>query len=236
MRESAGPSVNHRVIVAAALLIPQLVAASPSQCYGTVAHGRIEHSVKLPAGGANFSAYSTLAAAAGRTFVHDKVAAIIAASYRNLATAYPHTRYVYGETGWRSGGRLRPHRTHQNGLSVDFFVPVRDGRGKSVVLPTNISNMFGYDVEFDAGARYGEYAIDFEALAEHLYELDMAAKAAGAGLALVIFDNQYLPYLYATRRGKYLRANLPFMTGKPWVRHDEHYHVDFAVPCLPYSP
>jgi len=21
------------------------------------------------------------------------------------------------------------------------------------------------------------------------------------------------------------------MKAKPWVRHDEHYHVDFAVPC-----
>ena len=26
-----------------------------------------------------------------------------------------------------------------------------------------------------------------------------------------------------------------FMKGKPWVRHDEHYHVDFAAPCKPHS-
>jgi penicillin-insensitive murein endopeptidase len=29
----------------------------------------------------------------------------------------------------------------------------------------------------------------------------------------------------------YLKQKLPFMKGKSWVRHDEHYHVDFAVPC-----
>ena len=30
-----------------------------------------------------------------------------------------------------------------------------------------------------------------------------------------------------------LKQKLPFMKGKPWVRHDEHYHGDFAVPCKP---
>jgi penicillin-insensitive murein endopeptidase len=30
-----------------------------------------------------------------------------------------------------------------------------------------------------------------------------------------------------------LKQNLRFMKNKPWVRHDEHYHVDFAVPCKP---
>ena len=96
-----------------------------------------------------------------------------------LAISSPGTRYVYGETGWPSGGRFRPHRTHQNGLSVDFFVPVVDGKGQSVPLPTNLTGKLGYDVEFNQEAKYGEYAIDFEALAEHLYQLDVAAKANG---------------------------------------------------------
>lgn len=226
-----GACVNRGNLFAAALLAPLLAAAAESQCYGTVSNGRIEGSVKLPLSGTNFSTYSTLAAIAGRTHVHSKVAAILDASYKALAAAHPDTRYVYGETGWPSGGRFRPHRTHQNGLSVDFFVPVRDGQGRSVPLPTNFSDKLGYDVEFDQDAKYGEYAIDFDAMAEHLYQLDVAAKLAGSGLALVIFDTPYLPRLFATRRGDYLKTSLPFMKGKPWVRHDEHYHVDFAVPC-----
>jgi len=217
--------------IAIAALLPLSAAAAESQCYGTVSNGRLEGSVKLPLSGANFSAYSTLAAAAGRTHVHSKVAAILEASYKALAAAHPNAHYVYGETGWPSGGRFRPHRTHQNGLSVDFFVPVKDSNGRSVPLPTNLSDRLGYDVEFNQDAKYGEYAIDFEALAEHLYQLNVAAKAAGSGLALVIFDSQYLPRLFATTRGQYLKENLPFMKGKPWVRHDEHYHVDFLVPC-----
>lgn len=209
------------------------IQAAQSQCYGTVSKGRIEGSVKLPVSGANFSAYSTLAASAGRTHVHAAVAEVLAASYAALQKTSPSVTYVYGETGWPAGGRFRPHRTHQNGLSVDFFVPVRDAKAKSVPLPTGLSNRWGYDIEFDGQARYGEYSIDFPALAEHLYQLDLAAKARGVGLSLVIFETSYLPKLFATPRGAYLQQNLPFMKGKPWVRHDEHYHVDFAVPCKP---
>ena len=167
----------------------------------------------------------------GQTGTTGSISGTVIASYAALNAASPSTIYVYGETGWPSGGRFRPHRTHQNGLSVDFFVPVRDARGASVPLPTSIGNRFGYDLEFNADARYGEYSIDFPAIAEHLYQLDLAAKARGVGIALVILDAPFLPRLFATPHGAYLKQNLNFMKGKPWIRHDEHYHVDFAVPC-----
>lgn len=202
-----------------------------SQCYGAPSHGRLERAVRLPLSGANFSAYSVIPAAAGRTYVHSTVADILLASYAALASASPGTRYVYGETGLAAGGRFKPHKTHQNGLSVDFFVPVRNAAGESAVLPSSPLNHFGYDIEFDASGRYGEYRIDFPALAQHLYQLDMAARAHGAVLTNVIIDPHYLPALFAARRGAYLRANLPFMMRKPWIRHDEHYHVDVGLPC-----
>jgi penicillin-insensitive murein DD-endopeptidase len=225
--------MNKCVIATLALLCSTWASAGESQCYGKVSNGRIEDSVKLPLSGANFSAYSTIAATAGRTHVHSTVAEIMKASYAALAASHPELNYVYGESGWPSGGRFRPHRTHQNGLSVDFFVPVRNADGRSVPLPTDLSQRLGYDIEFDKQARYKEFSIDFEAMAEHLHQLHVAAKAAGADIALVIFDPDYLPRLLATRRGPYLRQHLPFMKGKPWVRHDEHYHVDFAVACKP---
>lgn len=228
------PPRHAGALAVALLLLPPLAAfAADSQCYGTVSNGRLEGSAKLPLSGPNFSAYSALAAAAGRTHVHAKVAAIVEASYQALATSHPNLHYVYGETGWPAGGSFRPHRTHQNGLSVDFFVPVKDAQGRSVPLPTPAATKFGYDVEFNHQARFGDYSIDFDALAEHLHQLDVAARAAGAGLALVIFEPAYLPRLYGTRRGASLKGRLPFMKGTPWVRHDEHYHVDFAIPCKP---
>jgi penicillin-insensitive murein endopeptidase len=96
-------------------------------------------------------------------------------------------------------------------------------------------NKFGYGIEFDAAGRYADLTIDFAALAEHLYQLHLAARAQGAEIALVIFDQGYLPRLFATARGAYLERNLKFMKGKAWVRHDEHYHVDFAVRCKPLA-
>lgn len=217
--------------LALGLFAAATAAAADSQCFGTVANGRIEHAVRLPASGANFSAYSALGVAAGRTYVHSRVAGAIAESYAALAKALPDTHFVYGETGWAQGGRLKPHRTHQNGLSVDFFVPVRGADGRPARLPISLSNRLGYDIEFDAQGRLGEQAIDFDAIAEHLYALHRAAAAHGIGIAKVIIDPPFLPRLFATRRGAYLKQNLSFMKRSAWVRHDEHYHVDFALPC-----
>lgn len=193
--------------------------------------GRLENGVALPASGPNFSPYSTTAHAVGRTYVHSTVRDIVVAAYRDLEAAAPGKVFVYGETGWKSGGRIRPHRTHQNGLSVDFMVPVLDKAGRSVPLPTSALNRFGYDIEFDTAGRYEGLEVDFPAIAEHLYQLHAAARSRGSGIALVIFDTAYLPRLFATPRGPYLQQNLNFMKRQPWVRHDEHYHVDFAVKC-----
>jgi len=220
----------HYGLTALLVFFAASAGAASSRCHGTVNRGSIEGSVQLPAEGANFTAYSTLAVAMGRNHVHSEVSAIMLDAYARLESTAPGSQYVYGESGNEYGGPFRPHRTHQNGLSVDFFVPVHGKDGKPARLPTPATQRFGYDIEFDRNARYGEFGIDFAAMAEHLYQLDQAARARGHGIALVIFDTAYLPRLFATPRGAELKR-LNFMKGKSWVRHDEHYHVDFAVPC-----
>ena len=206
-----------------------------STCYGATSNGKVDGAVQLPSSGANFRAYSDVGIALGRTYVHAQVLEIIATAYRELQQTLPDTKFVYGETGWKNGGSFKPHRTHQNGLSVDFFVPVRDGGGRSVALPTNIANKFGYDIEFDSRAKFRDYTIDFDAMGEHLYALDIAVNKLKAPIKLVIFDPVYLPKLFATKRGAYLKSNVKFMQTQAWVRHDEHYHVDFSIGCKPMS-
>ncbi len=220
------------VLVVALTLSGSQAVAAGSQCFGTVSHGHLESGVQLPSDGANFVAYSDLGVALGRTYVHSRVAEVVTAAYAELARTLPTTRYVYGETGWEAGGRIRPHRTHQNGLSVDFFVPIQNAAGESIRLPISAANRFGYGIEFGPEATYGEYSIDIPAIAEHLYQLDRTARQRGVGIALVIFDPAFVLRLFATSRGADLRR-LNFMKGRPWVRHDEHYHVDFSVPCKP---
>lgn len=219
-----------RLALAASLLAGGNCLAA-SQCHGVVANGSIERAVRLPGSGANFSAYSVIAAAAGRTYVHSTVAEIVLAAYGAVGASMPRARFVYGETGLAQGGPFKPHRTHQNGLSVDFFVPVLDAAGQPAALPSSALNRFGYDIEFDADGRFGQYRIDFPALAEHLAQLHLAATARKVTLANVIVDPRYAAQLYATPRGPYLKAYLRFMQGRPWVRHDEHFHIDFGLTC-----
>jgi penicillin-insensitive murein endopeptidase len=220
----------------AAMLLAMALCCSPalaaSDCYGTVAQGRLAGGVQLPASGPNFTAYSLIAATMGRTYLHATAAVIVTDAYASLHASHPELAFVYGETGLRKGGKFPPHRTHQNGLSVDFFVPVRDARGRSVPLPTSPLTRFGYDIEFDGAGVHGQYRIDFDAIALHLLALDKAARRRGARIGKVIFDRQYLAQLFATSNGARLRT-LPFMHGKPWVRHDEHYHVDIGLLCRP---
>lgn len=222
----------------AAVLLATLTLSAPataaSTCFGTPSHGRLQDGEQLPASGKNFAAYSTLGASLGRNWVHAPVAQAILAAYRQLEGTAPGIVYVYGETGLAAGGPMKPHRTHEAGISVDFMVPVRDAAGRSVPLPASALNKFGYGWEFDAAGKADELTIDFEAIGEHLYQLALAGKQLQAPIGRVIFDPRYLDRLFKTRHGAFLRA-LPFMQQKPWIRHDEHYHVDFAMPCKPFA-
>lgn len=221
---------------AALVLVAALAGdADASTCFGTVSKGRLEGAVALPLEGPNFTAYSNSPITEGRRFVHERVADIVLEAYAQVRRRHPDMKFMYGETGLAGGGPFKPHGTHQNGLSVDFFVPVRDLNGRPVLLPTALGNRFGYDIEFDLQGRYANYQIDFTALAEHLYELHRAAVRRGADITLAILDPAYVAKLRQTARGDYLRKHIPFMRGKPWVRHDEHFHVDFYVRCEPLS-
>ncbi|MFZ1642579.1 MAG: hypothetical protein WAV07_14340, partial [Candidatus Contendobacter sp.] len=51
------------------------------------------------------------------------------------------------------------------------------------------------------------------------------------GIRVVIFDNAFQKKLMSTPTGSGLPKILKFSTKKPWVRHDEHYHIDFVFPC-----
>ncbi|MRX10003.1 replication initiation protein [Pseudoduganella sp. FT25W] len=220
------------------LLICIALAASPgigmaSTCYGTVAHGRLEEGVQLPKDGVNFAAYSSLGVQLGRTYVHSAVREVVVDAYRALEQSMPKTTFVYGETGFAEGGQMRPHKTHQAGLSVDLMVPVLNAAGASVPLPGNAANKFGYGIEFDNAGKFKDLRIDYEAMAEHLYQLSRAAESHKLGITRVIFDPLLTPQLFSTNRGAYLNQHLHFMKERSWIRHDEHYHVDFATPCRP---
>lgn len=207
------------------------ISATQSTCYGTTSKGRLEGGVQLPGSGSNFVSYGSIPELSGRTFVHSKVRDVIVAAYKILETEQAGKVFKYAECGLEQGGEFWPHKTHQNGLSVDFMVPVLDDSGKSVHLPTHPLNRYGYNIEFDDRGRYGEYQIDYEALGAHIAALHKSANKHDVGLWRVLFDPKLQPYLYKTRYGDYIRNNIKIPNKRSWVRHDEHIHVDFIVRC-----
>ena len=233
---------RNRLVVAAAVLVGATAlvrwgntiarafeSEAPSRSVGRVGAGHLEHGKRLPTSGPNFHSYSYVGALLGRNTVHSVVREIVLAAYDDLAVRMPDVRFVYGETGWPSGGRMRPHRTHQNGLSVDFMVPVRHTGGRPATLPTWPWTRFGYDLEFDARGRHADLVVDFDAVAAHLAALQLAARERGSRIELAIIAPEFERELMTPQRHP-LVADVPFMRGRPWVRHDEHYHVDFAPP------
>lgn len=207
------------------------VYSEESTCFGTTSNGRLENGVKLPAKGQNFIGYSGLARVSGRTYVHSTVRNIVVSSYKVLEEEQPEKVFKYAETGFRKGGRFKPHKTHMNGLSVDFMTPVINEKGESVHLPTHLLNRFGYDIEFDSVGVYKGFQIDFEALSAHIVTLHKQSQELGHDVWRVIFDPKLQPYLFKTKYGAYLQENVQFSKKASWVRHDEHYHVDFSIPC-----
>jgi penicillin-insensitive murein endopeptidase len=202
-----------------------------SACHGTVANGSLERGRRLPYSGDNYRAYSIVGFLSGRTFVHGAVRDAMRDAYAELSKSRPELRFVYAESGWPWGGSFAPHKTHANGTAADFHVPVRTLDGQVAELPASPFNQFGYSVEFDKAGRTGSYKIDFEAMALHLLALDRAATAHGIRIRRVIFDVDLQPKLAATAAGAQVMRRLGFNKRQAWVRHDEHYHVDFDVPC-----
>jgi len=205
--------------------------AANSQCSGSRSNGSIKGAIQIPVKGKNFVINHSFIDKLGRNYVHSKVYDVILDSYENLFILNPEIKFKYAETAWKQGGDFYPHKTHQNGLSVDFMVPVFDENKQSVYFTSDSTNKFGYGLDFNKSGKYKNLEINFNALALHLVELHKSALRNNIEIERVIFAPEFRRLLFKTKLGNYLQKNLTFMKNKAWVRHDEHYHIDFAVKC-----
>ncbi len=202
-----------------------------SVCRGAVTGGSLEGGRRPPLWGDNYRAYSTTGYLVGRTFTHSAIRDVIVEAYDEVAKSRPELRFVYAEGGWPWGGNFAPHKSHANGTAFDFHVPVRTLDGKIAELPASPFNKLGYGIDFDSQARAGLYKIDFEAMGLHLLALEKAARAHKIGIRRVIFALDLMPLLMASQHGAELGSRINFSKSPSWVRHDEHYHVDFDIRC-----
>jgi len=191
-----------------------------------------ERYFSLPFSGTNFHANSLPGYGVGRYYLKGKTAATVMSAYAELAGSHPQVQYVYGEMGWNGGGRFRPHRTHRQGMSVDFMTPVYTvddaGNRMPAVLPMNVANLWGYHIRLDAQGRFDFYRLDAGAMIAHLAALREAGAKYGIRIKQVIFDPPLLQLLRADAGFPALNG-VPFMARQAWFPHDGHYHVDFEA-------
>jgi penicillin-insensitive murein endopeptidase len=205
----------------------------PSQSKGAVSGGSLVNGRLMPFSGPNFQYFDTASYLGGRAFVHEKVQQIVVDAYAALAVQIPGRQFYTMECSQEHGGKMFPHKTHQNGTSVDFMMPkLRDGKSYYHLDSLGAEH---YWLSFDENGRYSEdtaVVIDFEAVAQHLILLDDAAKKQGYEIGKVIFKMEMKDELLATpsgqkilQRGIYITKNLSPLVN---ALHDEHYHVDFV--------
>lgn len=193
----AAEEVTRALLLVAALASG--AAAEEALSYGEGGCGRLSGAVALPCSGPNFEAFTRVACLTGRNYLHPLVASTIIDAYASLGEG---RRWRYGDLGFKEGGRFKPHRTHQNGASADFFVPLTD---------------------------------DWKATGAHLSALREAGRKHGVGIKRVIIAPEYIAPLLAAAPS--IRDLEPvFMKTSAWVRHDEHYHVDFSLPAAATRP
>ena len=208
--------------------------SSKSTSKGTVSNGSLEHGQLFPFSGTNYHYFDTNSYLANRCFVHSQVKACVLDAYGKLEKIAPDRLFGIMECSNEHGGKISPHRTHQNGLSVDFMTPLlKNGKPYTDL---DFAGAQHYLMNFDANGRYEEdlsVSIDFELMAQHLLTLIESAKNNGLTIEKVIWKMELRDELFATESGKKLQQSGIYITTNltPLINalHDDHYHVDFKV-------
>lgn len=206
----------------------------PSQSIGTVSNGQLKNGKLIPFNGKNFTYFDTQSYLNGRAFLNEKVLNTLLNTYKEFETLLPQRMFYIMECSNQDGGKLFPHRTHQNGLSIDFMMPlIKDGK-PFYGLDTLESDH--YFLEFNNAGQYREdtsISIDFNLVAQHILILNKVAKLLKVNITKVIINTDLKDELFATTHGKTLKASNIYVVQKlsPLINslHDDHYHIDFEM-------
>jgi penicillin-insensitive murein endopeptidase len=206
----------------------------PSNSIGTYSKGSLENGKLIPFKGKNFTYFDTQSYLNGRAFLNDKVLNTLLKSYKQFETLLPERMFHVMECSNQHGGKLFPHRTHQNGLSIDFMMPlIKDGKPFYGLDTLGADHYF---LEFDNNGVYKEdptISIDFNLVAHHILILNKVAKVLGVKLTKIIINTDLKDELFTTKFGKILKTSGIYVVQKlsPLINslHDDHYHIDFEI-------
>ena len=204
----------------------------PSQSIGSVSNGSLKNGKLIPFSGQNYTYFDTLSYISGRAFMNHKVKKTVLETYKSLETKTPNNHFGIMECSHEHGGKLFPHRTHQNGLSVDFMTPLMKDNRSYYGLDTLGADH--YWIDFNNNGKYLEdlsISINFNLMAAHILEIEKFANLNGLKIKKVIFKMELKDELFKSENGKILLEKGIYITKKlpPLINslHDDHYHIDF---------
>lgn len=223
------------------ILIISLVSCSTapkgsgkSKSVGKVNKGELINGRRFPMRGDNFKYFSPLSYLLfNRAWVHSKVYEITVEAYKELGSTQKDQKFLLMECSKKDGGKVWPHRTHQNGTSIDFGVPlIKNGKPKYLHHQYGV---FHYTMKFDEHGRCSwnkSIQIDFETIGKHILALDKAARKRGMYIKKVIMKIDLKDDFYSTKSGKLVKEKgIYFARVLPEIIdnvHDDHYHIDFG--------
>lgn len=232
MKELISESSERKDSVKIIAFYNQNLQSGQSISHGIVSDGKSENGHVVPFFGINFQYFDADSYLASRAFTNEKILHIILDSYKELEHQSPERFFYLMELSNKDGGKIYPHRTHQNGLSADFMIPkLKDGQ-PYYGLDTLGKNH--YFLDFNENGQYVQdttISVDFDLIAKHLLILHEKAVSNGYKISKVIIKLEYKEKLFATpngklllKRGIYFAKNLTSLINNI---HDDHYHVDF---------
>lgn len=204
-----------------------------SAAVGTVGNGTLQHAKLMPYKGRNFIYFDRASYLAGRGFLHSSVRKSILTTYDSLSRSLPHRYFNIMECSNEQGGEMFPHKTHQNGMSIDFMMPLIQNNKPYYGLDT--IGAAHYALNFDDDGRYTRdtsISIDFNLVARKILLLDYFARLNGLNIFKVIIKIELKDELFNTEYGKLLKASGIYVVHglSPLINalHDDHYHIDFG--------
>lgn len=204
----------------------------PSISVGTTGKGQLFHGKCMPFMGKNFRYFSEYSYLQGRAFTHHKVKKTVLDAYEKLDKLYPGRKFGLMELSKEKGGKLWPHHTHQNGMSVDLMTPLK--KNGSPYYGLDDKGIMHYMLDFDNKGCYEddiEVYADFDLVAHHVLLLDECARMNGLKVKKVILKVEWKDLLFATSHGKQLKQRgiyfAKILAKTVNELHDEHFHVDF---------
>lgn len=208
--------------------------STASDSKGSVSHGTLENGSLLPFSGKNYRYFDIASYLGGRAFANCKLISTLENTYSALDKLHPGRQFVLMECSNEHGGKMHPHRTHQNGLSTDFMIPLM--KNKQPYYGLDSLGATHYLLDFDDAGNYTKDStikIDFELLAQFILTLEEQAKRSGLKINKIILKLELKDELFASTTGKQLsKSGIYFARNlDPLINslHDDHFHVDFAV-------